>query len=64
MKFKEAVHSKKGNYFSFYLFYSLYIINDLVLKNRAVSETLWDLIKLELFYIDGGVSTLEIVVET
>lgn len=37
----------------FYFWYGLYLLNELTINNKKLSNNLWDFLKCELFYIDG-----------
>ncbi|RAP35075.1 hypothetical protein DID80_06875 [Candidatus Marinamargulisbacteria bacterium SCGC AAA071-K20] len=39
---------------SFYFWYGLYLLNEWTLNNRKVANHIWDFLKCQLFYIDGG----------
>lgn len=47
------IFSDKPNKLSFYVFYSLYMLNDKTLNSKRLEHLLWNYIKMELFYISG-----------
>jgi Fe-S-cluster containining protein len=53
MLFKDRVHSPKGDIFSFYFFYFLFVLNNKTFNSKKVESFFWDLAKCELFYCAG-----------
>ena len=54
MQYQSIVFNPRGNYFTYLVFYLLYVTNDLFLGSTKFERLLWDLIKVELFFISGG----------
>jgi uncharacterized protein len=53
MFYKKKFFSPKGKILDFYLFYYLFVVNDLIIKSSKLATLFWDLAKNELFYLSG-----------
>ena len=53
MKFKDRLFSAKPSYFTYGILFCLFCINDYIFRNKKLESILWNLIKLELYYIGG-----------
>jgi Fe-S-cluster containining protein len=54
MLFKKSAQISHGSLITFYILYLAYIVNDTFFKSNKIQESLWELIKFELFYLDGA----------
>jgi Fe-S-cluster containining protein len=52
--FLSFLSSRESHTLSLYFWYLLFSINDKTIKNKYFSVFCWDIIKCELFFIDGG----------
>jgi uncharacterized protein len=46
--------SRETNSFNLYFWSFLFSVNDKTMRHRSFSKFCWDLLKCELFYVDGG----------